>query len=42
MPSLADLKREAAISQLVKHPFIVELLETYWSPTDGLLYMIYE
>nr|CAH8838357.1 unnamed protein product [Trichobilharzia regenti] len=38
--STADLKREASICHLLKHPHIVELLETYSS--DGMLYMIFE
>ncbi|CAG0880048.1 unnamed protein product [Darwinula stevensoni] len=35
-----DLKREATICHMLKHPHIVELLETYSS--DGLLYMVFE
>jgi len=35
-----DLKREATTCHLLKHPHIVELLETYSS--DGLLYMVFE
>ncbi|CAH8493350.1 unnamed protein product [Heterobilharzia americana] len=38
--STADLKREASICHLLKHPHIVELVETYSS--DGMLYMIFE
>uniref|UniRef100_T1IN89 Protein kinase domain-containing protein n=1 Tax=Strigamia maritima TaxID=126957 RepID=T1IN89_STRMM len=34
---LIDLKREATICHMLKHPHIVELLETYSS--DGMLYM---
>lgn len=35
-----DLKREASICHMLKHPHIVELLETYSS--DGMLYMVFE
>lgn len=35
-----DLKREATICHMLKHPNIVELLETYSS--EGLLYMVFE
>lgn len=35
-----ELKREASICHMLKHPHIVELLETYSS--DGLLYMVFE
>ncbi|KAM7541211.1 hypothetical protein Aperf_G00000029060 [Anoplocephala perfoliata] len=38
--STADLKREASICHLLKHPHIVELIETYSS--DGMLYMVFE
>ena len=38
--SFVDLKREASICHMLKHPHIVELLETYSS--DGLLYMVFE
>lgn len=38
--SSEDLKREASICHMLKHPHIVELLETYSS--DGLLYMVFE
>ncbi|KAL5967916.1 Peripheral plasma membrane protein CASK [Taenia solium] len=37
---LLDLKREASICHLLKHPHIVELIETYSS--DGMLYMVFE
>ena len=37
---IADLKQEATICHLLKHPHIVELLETYSS--DGMVYMVYE
>lgn len=37
---LTDLKREASICHMLKHPHIVELLETYSS--DGMLYMVFE
>ena len=37
---ISDLKREASICHMLKHPHIVELLETYSS--DGLLYMVFE
>lgn len=36
----SDLKREASICHMLKHPHIVELLETYSS--DGMLYMVFE
>uniref|UniRef100_A0A182TH43 Protein kinase domain-containing protein n=1 Tax=Anopheles melas TaxID=34690 RepID=A0A182TH43_9DIPT len=36
----ADLKREATICHMLKHPHIVELLETYSS--EGMLYMVFE
>ncbi|KAH8859135.1 Peripheral plasma membrane protein CASK [Schistosoma japonicum] len=35
-----NLKHEASICHLLKHPHIVELVETYSS--DGMLYMIFE
>ncbi|XP_076324252.1 peripheral plasma membrane protein CASK-like [Tachypleus tridentatus] len=35
-----DLKREVTICHLLKHPHIVELLETYSS--EGILYMVFE
>lgn len=35
-----DLKREATICHMLKHPHIVELLETYSS--EGMLYMVFE
>ncbi|XP_054712273.1 peripheral plasma membrane protein CASK-like isoform X2 [Uloborus diversus] len=38
--STEDLKREATICHMLKHPHIVELLETYSS--DGMLYMVFE
>ncbi|XP_064639321.1 peripheral plasma membrane protein CASK-like isoform X9 [Lineus longissimus] len=38
--SKEDLKREASICHMLKHPHIVELLETYSS--DGMLYMVFE
>ncbi|XP_046967060.1 peripheral plasma membrane protein CASK isoform X6 [Vanessa cardui] len=38
--STADLKREATICHMLKHPHIVELLETYSS--EGMLYMVFE
>ncbi|KAF7988215.1 hypothetical protein HCN44_007709 [Aphidius gifuensis] len=38
--STADLRREATISHMLKHPHIVELLETYSS--EGMLYMVFE
>ncbi|XP_055925445.1 peripheral plasma membrane protein CASK-like isoform X4 [Argiope bruennichi] len=38
--STEDLKREATICHVLKHPHIVELLETYSS--DGMLYMVFE
>ncbi|XP_014678068.1 PREDICTED: peripheral plasma membrane protein CASK-like, partial [Priapulus caudatus] len=34
------LKREASICHMLKHPHVVELLETYSS--DGMLYMVFE
>lgn len=37
---ISDLKREASICHMLKHPHIVELLETYSS--DGMLYMVFE
>ncbi|RLW07831.1 hypothetical protein DV515_00003565 [Chloebia gouldiae] len=37
---MVDLKREASICHMLKHPHIVELLETYSS--DGMLYMVFE
>ncbi|TNN70233.1 Peripheral plasma membrane protein CASK [Liparis tanakae] len=37
---LSHLKREASICHMLKHPHIVELLETYSS--DGMLYMVFE
>ncbi|XP_074658560.1 peripheral plasma membrane protein CASK-like [Tubulanus polymorphus] len=37
---LTYLKREATICHMLKHPHIVELLETYSS--DGMLYMVFE
>ncbi|XP_018789061.1 PREDICTED: peripheral plasma membrane protein CASK isoform X2 [Bactrocera latifrons] len=37
---IADLKREATICHMLKHPHIVELLETYSS--EGMLYMVFE
>ena len=37
---IPDLKREASICHMLKHPNIVELLETYSS--DGMLYMVFE
>ena len=37
---VADLKREATICHMLKHPHIVELLETYSS--EGMLYMVFE
>ncbi|XP_065575745.1 peripheral plasma membrane protein CASK-like [Artemia franciscana] len=42
MPGLSteDLKREATLCHLLKHPHIVELLETYSS--EGMLYMVFE
>nr|CAD7265481.1 unnamed protein product [Timema shepardi] len=36
----AYLKREATICHMLKHPHIVELLETYSS--EGMLYMVFE
>ena len=36
----SDLKREASIYHMLKHPHIVELLETYSS--EGMLYMVFE
>ncbi|XP_077988061.1 peripheral plasma membrane protein CASK-like isoform X1 [Glandiceps talaboti] len=38
--STEDLKREASICHMLKHPHIVELLETY--SADGMLYMVFE
>lgn len=38
--SITDLKREATICHMLKHPHIVELLETYSS--EGMLYMVFE
>ncbi|XP_044261764.1 peripheral plasma membrane protein CASK isoform X8 [Tribolium madens] len=38
--STDDLKREATICHMLKHPHIVELLETYSS--EGMLYMVFE
>ncbi|XP_025080182.1 peripheral plasma membrane protein CASK-like [Pomacea canaliculata] len=38
--SIEDLKREATICHMLKHPHIVELLETYSS--EGMLYMVFE
>uniref|UniRef100_A0A1B6EXF1 Protein kinase domain-containing protein n=1 Tax=Cuerna arida TaxID=1464854 RepID=A0A1B6EXF1_9HEMI len=38
--STSDLKREATICHMLKHPHIVELLETYSS--EGMLYMVFE
>ncbi|XP_049583315.1 peripheral plasma membrane protein CASK isoform X25 [Syngnathus scovelli] len=38
--STEDLKREASICHMLKHPHIVELLETYSS--DGMLFMVFE
>ncbi|XP_031656576.1 peripheral plasma membrane protein CASK isoform X8 [Oncorhynchus kisutch] len=38
--STEDLKREASICHMLKHPHIVELVETYSS--DGMLYMVFE
>lgn len=35
-----DLKLEATICHMLKHPHIVELLETYSS--EGMVYMVYE
>ncbi|XP_067139715.1 peripheral plasma membrane protein CASK-like isoform X3 [Centruroides vittatus] len=42
LPTLGmeDLKREATICHMLKHPHIVELFETYSS--DGMLYMVFE
>ena len=37
---LIDLKLEATICHMLKHPHIVELLETYSS--EGMVYMVYE
>ena len=37
---IADLKREATICHMLKHPHIVELLETYSS--EGMLYLVFE
>ncbi|KAJ8920368.1 hypothetical protein NQ315_005232 [Exocentrus adspersus] len=36
----SNLKREATICHMLKHPHIVELLETYSS--EGMLYMVFE
>ncbi|KAK0044076.1 calcium/calmodulin-dependent serine protein kinase 1, partial [Biomphalaria pfeifferi] len=38
--TIEDLKREATICHMLKHPHIVELLETYSS--DLMLYMVFE
>ncbi|CAK8690288.1 peripheral plasma membrane protein CASK-like isoform X2 [Clavelina lepadiformis] len=38
--STHDLKREASICHLLKHPHVVELIEVYSS--NGLLYMVFE
>ncbi|XP_017303785.2 peripheral plasma membrane protein CASK isoform X2 [Diaphorina citri] len=38
--STSDLKREATICHMLKHPHVVELLETYSS--EGMLYMVFE
>ncbi|XP_067949133.1 peripheral plasma membrane protein CASK-like isoform X2 [Watersipora subatra] len=38
--SAEDLKREATICHMLKHPHITELLETYSS--EGMLYMVFE
>ncbi|XP_071451420.1 peripheral plasma membrane protein CASK isoform X6 [Hetaerina americana] len=38
--STSDLKREATICHMLKHPHIAELLETYSS--EGMLYMVFE
>jgi serine/threonine protein kinase len=38
--AVSDLKREATICHMLKHPHIVELLETYSS--EGMLYMVFE
>ncbi|XP_059158655.1 peripheral plasma membrane protein CASK-like, partial [Physella acuta] len=38
--TVEDLKREATICHMLKHPHIVELLETYSS--DMMLYMVFE
>ncbi|XP_041724336.1 peripheral plasma membrane protein CASK isoform X16 [Coregonus clupeaformis] len=38
--STEDLKREASICHMLKHPHIVELVETYSS--EGMLYMVFE
>lgn len=38
--AISDLKREATICHMLKHPHIVELLETYSS--EGMLYMVFE
>lgn len=37
---IVDLKREATICHMLKHSYIVELLETYSS--EGMLYMVFE
>lgn len=39
-PSIADLKREVSICHRLKHPHIVQLLETY--SCDSVLYMVFE
>jgi hypothetical protein len=36
----SDLKLDATICHMLKHPHIVELLETYSS--EGMVYMVYE
>jgi len=38
--TLDNLKQEATICHLLKHPHVVELLETYSS--EGMVYMVYE
>jgi hypothetical protein len=38
--NISDLKLEATICHMLKHPHIVELLETYSS--EGMIYMVYE
>lgn len=39
----SDLKREAQICRTLKHPYIVELCETFnQQQQDGLLYMVFE
>ena len=35
-----DLKLEATVCHMMKHPHVVELLETYSS--EGMVYMVYE